>query len=133
MSTKIGPFWARPVFRVSDLAASLAYYCEKLGFKTDWDEGGSDSAIAQVSRDGLSLILDRKTYFPKASLPSVLSLTLNDAPSRPALDALHGELVEKGAKVTKPPFKVHWDPNVYEMDVEDPDGNVLMFWGHVTP
>jgi hypothetical protein len=26
---------------------------------------------------------------------------------------------------------VHWDPHVYEMDVEDPDSNVLMFWGHV--
>jgi hypothetical protein len=26
---------------------------------------------------------------------------------------------------------VHWDPYAYEMNVEDPDGNVLMFWGNV--
>ena len=64
-------------------------------------------------------------------MPSVISLTLNDLPERPALDTLHREFAAAGANVTKPPFKVHWDPNVYEMNVEDPDGNILMFWGHV--
>jgi uncharacterized glyoxalase superfamily protein PhnB len=64
-------------------------------------------------------------------VPSVISLTLNDLPERPALDVLHRELVAAGATVTRAPFKVHWDPHVYEMNVEDPDGNLLMFWGHV--
>ena len=128
-----GKLWARPVFRVSDVAGSIAYFCEKLGFAKDWDEGGPDSAIAQVSRNGLDLILDKKTYFPKAGVPSVISLTLNDLPDRPALDTLHSEFLRAGAKVTKAPFKVHWDPHVYEMDVEDLDGNVLMFWGHMPP
>jgi catechol 2,3-dioxygenase-like lactoylglutathione lyase family enzyme len=131
MSQVGGRFWSRPVVRVSNLAMSLAYYCERLGFATDWDEGGPDSAIAQVSRNGFSVILDRKAYFPKAGLPSVISLTLADAPDRPALDALHRELVGLGARVTRAPFKVHWDPHVYEINVEDLDGNVLMFWGHM--
>jgi hypothetical protein len=128
-----GKLWARPVFRVSDVAQSIAYFCEKLGFDKDWDEGGPESAIAQVSRSGVELILDKQTYFPKAGVPSVISLTLFDSPDRPALDVLHREFVSAGAKVTKAPFKVHWDPNVFEMDVEDLDGNVLMFWGYMPP
>ncbi len=126
-----GKLWARHVFRVNDLAASVAFYCEKLGFTQDWMEGGDDPAVAQVSRLGVTLILDKAAYWPKAAVPSVISVTLNDVPERPALDALHRELVSAGASIAKPPFKIHWDPLVYEMVVEDPDGNVLLFWGHV--
>jgi predicted lactoylglutathione lyase len=126
-----GKIWARPIVRVSDLGASVAYYCQKLGFTQDWIEGGKDPAVAQVSRLGVTLILDKQAYWPKAGLPSVISLTLNDVPQRPALDTLHRELVAAGANVTKAPFKVHWDPHVYEMSIDDPDGNVLMFWGHI--
>jgi catechol 2,3-dioxygenase-like lactoylglutathione lyase family enzyme len=126
-----GRLWARPVFRVNNLAESIEYYCGKLGFTKDWDEGGADSAVAQVSRNGVELILDKHTYFPKAGLPSVITLTLNDVPTHPALDALHRELVAAGAKLLKAPFKVHWDVNIHEMDVQDLDGNVLMFWGHM--
>ncbi len=126
-----GKIWARPIVRVSDLAASVAFYCQKLGFAQDWIEGGDDPAVAQVSRPGVTLMLDKHAYWPKAGVPSVISLTLSDLPDRPALDVLHREFVAAGANVTKAPFKVHWDPNVYEMNVEDPDGNVLMFWGHV--
>ena len=126
-----GKLWARPIVRVSDLAASVAFYCQKLGFTQDWIEGGDDPAVAQVSRLGVTLILDKQAYWPRAGLPSVISLTLNDVPQRPALDTLHREFVAAGADVTKAPFKVHWDPHVYELNVEDPDGNVLMFWGHI--
>jgi catechol 2,3-dioxygenase-like lactoylglutathione lyase family enzyme len=126
-----GKLWIRPILRVSDLAASVAFYCHKLGFTQDWIEGGDDPAVAQVSRPGVTLMLDKQAYWLKAGVPSVISLTLNDLPDRPALDTLHREFVTAGATVTKAPFKVHWDPHVYEMNVEDPDGNVLMFWGHV--
>ena len=126
-----GKLWPRHVFRVSDLRASIAYYCDRLGFTQDWAEGGDDAAVAQVSRPGVTLILDKSAYWPKAGAPSVISLTLNDVPQRPALDALHREFVAAGANVTKAPFKIHWDPNVSEMNIEDPDGNVLLFWGHV--
>jgi len=126
-----GKLWARPIVRVTDLAASVAFYCQRLGFSQDWIESGEDPAVAQVSRPGVTLMLDKQAYWPKAGVPSVISLTLNDVPDRPALDVLHRELVAAGANVTRAPFKVHWDPHVYEMNVEDPDGNVLMFWGHV--
>jgi catechol 2,3-dioxygenase-like lactoylglutathione lyase family enzyme len=100
-----GKIWARPVVRVSGLAASVAFYCQKLGFTQDWIEGGEDPAVAQVSRPGVTLMLDKQAYWPKAGVPSVISLTLNDLPDRPALDVLHREFVAAGASVAKAPFK----------------------------
>ncbi|HVZ22446.1 MAG TPA: glyoxalase superfamily protein [Vicinamibacterales bacterium] len=126
-----GTLWARHVFRVSDVARSIAYYCDALGFTKDWVEEGRDPAIGQVSRNGVTLMLDARTYFPKAGAPGVVTLTLNDVPQRPALHALHEELVAASAKVTRAPFRVPWDAHVFEIDIEDPDGNVLMFWGHM--
>ena len=128
---RTGKLWSRPVFHVDNVIESVSYYCEKLGFEKDWIESGSDPDVAQVSRNGATVILDGATYFPKAARPSVLTVTLNDAPSRPALDALHRELLGAGAKVARAPFKVHWDEHVYEMVVEDLDVNVLMFWGNM--
>ena len=126
-----GKLWARHIFRVSDLAKSMAFYCGKLGFTQDWMEAGENPAAAQVTRLGVTLILDKQAYWPKPGMPSVVSLTLNDVPQRPALDGLHREFLAAGAVVARPPCKIHWDPLVYEMVVEDPDGNVLLFWGHV--
>jgi catechol 2,3-dioxygenase-like lactoylglutathione lyase family enzyme len=126
-----GTLWARHIFRVNDLAKSVAFYCEKLGFAKDWMEAGDDPAVAQVSRLGVTLILDKSAYWPKPGVPSVISLTLNDVPERPALDVLHREFVAAGATIAKAPFKIFWDPHTHEMVVEDPDGNVLLFWGQV--
>lgn len=124
--------WPRPVFRVASLTSSIAYYRDQLGFEVDWlDQSGSVPTCAQVSRDGLDLILDENAAFPKASPPSVLSVTLDDSPTSPALEELHRELVRSGGRVVRSPFKVVWDAQVHEMDIADLDGNVLMFWGHV--
>jgi catechol 2,3-dioxygenase-like lactoylglutathione lyase family enzyme len=61
-----GKLWARPIVRVTDLATSVAFYCQKLGFTQDWIEGGDDPAVAQVSRPGVTLMLDKQAYWPKA-------------------------------------------------------------------
>jgi hypothetical protein len=37
--------------------------------------------------------------------------------------------VKRGAKVKSPPFAVIWQADTYQLDVEDLDGNVLVFWG----
>ena len=46
-----GKIWARPIVRVTDLAASVAFYCQKLGFAQDWIDGGEDPAVAQCDPD----------------------------------------------------------------------------------
>ena len=119
-------FYTRPIFRVRDVAASLDYYREKLGFTNAWCAPDVAPVIAQVSRNGLEIILDAQSAIPKASNPSVLSMTLH----RPEeLGALHRELKRRGATIAAAPFEVVWEKGLYQLDVVDLDGNVLVFWG----
>jgi len=119
-------FFTRPLLFVQNGRASVAYYCEKLGFSKDWEHGGEKVIIAQVSRDGINIILDATSVLPKAGRPSVLSVSLED-PKK--LQALYREFLDKGVKIRNPPFEVIWQKDLYQFDVEDLDGNVLVFWG----
>ncbi len=47
---------ASPIFRVQDLAASLRYYVDLLGFGIDWEHEG---LIASVSRDSCCIFLSQ--------------------------------------------------------------------------
>jgi catechol 2,3-dioxygenase-like lactoylglutathione lyase family enzyme len=119
-----GEFWSRPIFCVRDVAASVAYYCEKLGFTRGWEHGGESLIIAQVGREGFDLILDSDSVIPRAGRPSVVSLTLPG----PGIGALYRELAGRGAKVGAPPSEVVWQQGTYQFEVEDLDGNILVFW-----
>ena len=54
-----------PFFIVKDLQASIAYYIERLGFQLDFQGPDDGAYYAQVSRDGVGIML-------KAILPDVL-------------------------------------------------------------
>ena len=112
-------FYTRPVFHVQDIGLSIDYFCEKLGFTKGW----KFNAIAQVGRNAFDLILDADSDIPKASVPSVISLSVGD------LDALHRDIEKRGAKIVTPPFAVDWQAGICQFDVQDLDGNVLVFWG----
>ena len=116
-------FYTRPVFCVRDVASSIDYYCDKLGFTKGWAFGGDKPTIAQVGRDGLDVILDAGSAIPRAAVPSVVSMSVGD------LAALHKDLQKRGARITAPPFAVEWQEGICQFDVEDLDGNVLVFWG----
>jgi hypothetical protein len=45
------------------------------------------------------------------------------------LARLHDELRQRGAVIREAPFQVSWQPHMHQMNVEDPDGNLLLFWG----
>jgi catechol 2,3-dioxygenase-like lactoylglutathione lyase family enzyme len=120
-------FFMRPVLTVADVPASIDYYCAKLGFKVRWSHGPDGVVrIAEVQRPGLELILQRDTSVPSSAAPAVISATLHD---HIKLDALHDQLARAGAIIRKPPFQVSWQAHVHQMEVEDPDGNLLLFWG----
>lgn len=119
-------FYTRPILAVRDVTASIAYYCEKLGFLEAWSVPGDNPIIAQVGRNGLDIILDSHSSIPKASIPSVLSMSLHQAEQ---LGVLHHDFKLRGAKVTASPFEVVWEENLFQLDVEDLDGNILIFWG----
>jgi len=122
----VDKFWARPVFFVRDVEASLAYYCNQLGFEKQWAHGSGKLIVAAVGRGGIDIILDSASVLPRAAGRSIVSMTLHKADT---LEELHVELRDRGAKITSPPFAVIWQEGTYQFDVEDPDGNVLVFWG----
>lgn len=103
-----------PIFRVNSVRSSLAYYTEVLGFDHDWGEGG----LASVSRDHCTIFL---CEWEQGQRGTWVWLSAND------VDGLHDELVRRGARVRLPPTNFDW---AYEMQVEDPDGNVLRIGMH---
>ena len=116
-------YFIRPVFRVRDVAASVAYYCEKLGCTKRWDHGADGPIIAEIERGDLSVILDSGSLVPKPAGPSVVTLSIENPRE------LHRELVGRGANIVTPPFEVVWQKNTLQFDVQDLDGNLLVFWG----
>jgi len=102
-----------PIFRVSDLTASLDYYTRVLGFTLNWrDDDGN--AFASVTRGRCDLFL---SVGDQGHPGSWVWIAASDA------DAVHEELRARGAKVRHPPANYPWGSR--EVHVEDLDGNVL--------
>ncbi len=103
---------ATPIFCVASVRASIEYYVNALGFKVDW-EGGP--GFASVSRGRCHIFLcEEDQGHPGAWTWIGVSDT----------DSLAAEYRERGAKIRHPPTNYPW---AYEMQVQDPDGNVLRF------
>ena len=101
-----------PILRVANLAASLTYYVDVLGFKIDWHDPG---VIASVSRGRVAIFLcEGDQGHPGAWV----WIGVSD------VDALHTDIQQLGAIIRLPPTNYPW---ALEMHVEDPDGNVLRF------
>ena len=106
------------VFSVADLAASLAWYRERLGFAEAF-QWGDPPFYAGVCRGAAAIHLTSDPERRAELGRSTVALTVDDA------DAAHRELVDRGATVT-----VVIDDRPYGMRdfmVEDPDGNRLAF------
>lgn len=120
------PDWfARPIFHVADVSASLRFYIDKLGFTSPWrfDDDGK-LYVAQVERNGCAIILS--SQWPDKIGKGVLFISLNvDPPTAAAeiaaLDQLRAELESKGA-----PLKDGWW-GYRLLVIDDPDGNQLFF------
>ena len=119
-------FWMRPILSVSDVRASVDYYCAKLGFQLNWSRGDAGLFIAEVERPGIELILDGGSGLPTSQIPVVLALELHEHVN---LNELYEELKQRGAIVRTAPFQVTWQPKMHQMEVADLDGNLLLFFG----
>jgi Lactoylglutathione lyase and related lyases len=98
-----------PVLRVSNLAVSIAYYTEKLGFSAGW----SSDVFADLHRGRCHLFLCQGD---QGGGKAWVWIGVED------VDALHAEYKASGAVIRHPPSNYHW---ACEMQVSDPDGNVL--------
>jgi len=103
-----------PVLRVSTMAASIDYYTRALGFKVNfvYPETG-DAFFASVSRGKCGLFL---SVGDQGNPGSWVWIGGKD------VDAVYAEFKAAGAKIRNPPTNYSW---AREMQVEDPDGNVL--------
>src|SRR5262249_47560034 len=101
---------AIPILHVADLEISLDYYTRVLGFTVDWRDGG---VIASVSPDGASLYL---VEGDQGNPGSWVWMGVED------VESLFEEYRRSGATIRHPPTNYPW---AYEMQVQDPDRNVL--------
>jgi catechol 2,3-dioxygenase-like lactoylglutathione lyase family enzyme len=107
-------WYTRPVVFTDDLARSLAFYLQTLGFAKDWHEGDGAGTVCQVSRDGCEVILCEDAVRRDRSR---LFVSLDDD----GIAKLRADLEARSI--------VHnlswWGSDVIE--IADPDGNQLMF------
>lgn len=107
-----------PILRVYNLSRSVDYYVNILGFSVDWQGPG---IIASVSRDRCTIFLAEGDQGHPGGW---VWIGVED------VGRLHGDYSRKGAKVRHPPTNYSW---AFEMQIEDPDGNVLRFGSEPKP
>ncbi len=103
---------AIPIFCVASVSASIEYYVKALGFKVDWQ---GSPGFASISRGGCNLFVCEEDQGHPGGWTWI---GVSDA------ESLAEEFRGNGAKIRHPPTNYPW---AYEMQVEDPDGNVLRF------
>lgn len=106
-----------PILAAKNLAASIAYYVDKLGFEKKW-EWGDPPDFASVGREEVELFLSLNS---QGGPGMWMSIFVQD------IDALYEAYKKTGAIIRKPPADYPW--GVREMTVEDLDGHCLRMGG----
>lgn len=109
---------AATVFVVSDVATSLAHYRDALGFDVTFQYGGPTFYVC-LCRDEVALHLLAANKTQRFAGNGGLCIFVRD------VDAVHAELVKRGANIVKPPQ--NYDYGMRDFDVLDLDGNQLIF------
>jgi predicted enzyme related to lactoylglutathione lyase len=103
---------SQPILRVEDMPAALRFYLDLLGFENaKW--GGDDFTC--ISRDQAVIYLCRRDQGRGGAWVWV---GVED------VEKLHAEFKARGVTIRLPPTNFPW---ALEMQVQDPDGNVLRF------
>ncbi len=122
---------ALPFIYVRDTQAALAFYEEKLGFKTEFAYGEPSPYYAQVIRDGVRLAIkhaDPEVFEALGPLRKALGDEFVAASlSLDAAKPLFGEYERAGARFYQTLRRETW--GAWSFIVEDPDGNLLVFGG----
>jgi predicted enzyme related to lactoylglutathione lyase len=103
---------SQPILRVEDMAASVRFYVDQLGFKSaTW---GTDE-FTSVNRDRAGIYLCRGG---QGAGRAWVWIGVED------VEKLHEDYKAKGVTILLEPTNYPW---ALEIHVEDPDGNVLRF------
>src|SRR5215470_7211381 len=107
---------SQPILRVDNIPVSLRFYVKLLGFENvDW---GTDE-FTSVSRDRAAIYLCKRDQGRGAAW---VWIGVDD------VARLHEEFKRRGVGIRMPPTERPW---ALEMQVEDPDGNVLRFGSEI--
>lgn len=115
-----------PEFAVRDLAASLRFYVNAVGFKLEYER--PEQGFVFLSFEGSQLMLEGKAQAPAVPLGLGMHLQLVTAD----VPALHQRLVAAGYPIENPPTD-RWrrvqgeELGDREILVRDPDGCLLRF------
>jgi len=104
---------ALPALPLADVAAGVRHYRDVLGFHVNY----AQADLGVMDRDRITLLLLART--PDQPAFGACSFYVRDA------DALHAELVARGARVEGPPVSQPWGLRAFR--VRDLEGNVLTF------
>lgn len=103
-----------PILYVKNVAVSVDYYINRLGFKKEWNWGDPPN-FASVSRDDFPILLCEGGQGQPGTW---LWIGVSDT------DAIYDEFKAKGVTFRETPTNYPW---AYELRVEDPDGHILRF------
>jgi uncharacterized glyoxalase superfamily protein PhnB len=112
------------VFTVQDVAASLAFYQQRLGFVVEFQMGDPPS-YAIIENGSVSLHL-----MPASQDAAALGLSSIYVYARD-VDGLHRDLVARGCPIEVAPEDFFY--GMREMSVRDPDRNRVTFGEEVKP
>ena len=112
------------VFTVRDVAASLAFYVDRLGFAAQFAMGDPPT-YAIIERETVSLHLMPTSQDPAGLGRSSIYVYVDD------VDALHAGLVAMGCPIEIAPEDFFY--GMRETSVRDPDGNRITFGAEVRP
>lgn len=113
---------AAPQFLVSDLAKSLGFYGERLGFRTDFVYEGF---YAAVSRGGATLHLKCAPRLEGGRAHRRAGEQLDACLDVWGVRELHDELLQRGATFARPLEKRPW--GALDFSIEDPGGDIPCF------
>jgi len=115
-----------PFFVVQSVPVTIAFYREKLGFETTYQEPNHDPFFAIVRRDGAAIFLKHDGKASPAPNPTLHPSVKWDAYVYvPDPDALAAEFSSNGIEFHKP--LTITSENLRGFEVRDPDGYVLFF------
>ncbi|MET4387413.1 catechol 2,3-dioxygenase-like lactoylglutathione lyase family enzyme [Bradyrhizobium sp. F1.4.3] len=106
------------VFVVSDIAASLAYYCDVLGFEVAFEYGQPLSYVC-LCCDEVALHLLAASSTKRLPGHGAICIFVRD------VDQIHAEVAGRGARLINRPEGR--DYGMRDFDVVDADGNQLTF------
>ena len=108
---------AAAVFDVRDVALARDFYRDRLGFAVTFEWGAPLDYVC-LCRDDVQLHV-RATRRGRTAGGGTYCVFVRD------VDALHAELVGRGAAIPRPPETFPYGMREFELD--DPDGNRLVF------